>query len=205
MFIVLFILMFIFLAAIIGWFAVTSYLLDKYQKNNPPFLKEYDYTEDDFISVLKAVFVNYWVHNRKLLIEMRYRERICVLDPKREARHEIVRTEYWTDAQKSDIHLDGFKRVRGMHDSLLWLFVPVYMKIDNARFFEVPDTMTDGKYDYPQDTGETLHDYASSNATQRFIAAMAKTGLDNMDTHTIIMLIILIIGAVFGLHLFGVF
>ena len=177
-----------------------------YKRYHPEtYCEAYDYTEDDILTVMPSVFVNRWIFDRKLIITLRYRERVCVCDTKRQCRQEIVRTEYWTDEKTKNIHLDGFKRVRGMHDSMLWLGVRMYMRVDNVRYFAVPDTKTNGKFDYPQDTAETLHDYASSNATQKFIAAMSKTALANMDTHTLIMIIILAVGAIFGMHLFGVF
>lgn len=201
-----FIFVLILVVLIIAFFIAKFLLKSKFKKDHPEtYCEAYDYTEDDIFTILSSVFVNKWIYDRKLIITLRYRERICVTDPKRRIRQEIVRTEYWTDEKKKNIHLDGYRTVRGMHDSMLWLGVPMYMRVDNVRYFAVPDTKTSGKFDYPQDTAETLHDYASSNATQKFIAAMSKTALANMDTHTLIMIIILAVGAIFGMHLFGVF
>lgn len=203
---VLLILMIIMIAGIIACVTIPPYLQKKFKKKHPEtYRKEYDYTQDRVTDILQSVFVNYWLYGRKLLINLHYRERICVLEPEREDWRELCRTEYWTDETKANIHLAGYKKVRGMHDSILWAFVPVYMQVENASYFVVPDTKTNDKFDYPQDTAETLHDYASSNATQRFIAAMSKTSIDNIDMHTIIMIALLAVGAIFGMKMLGVF
>lgn len=192
----------LFLIVIIGYLFTTWIIRKQFKKKHPEiYFERYDYTEDDVLTVLQNVFVNRWIYGRKLVITMRYATKTYG----NHTRREMIRSEYWTDKKKKDIHLDGYRVVRGMHDSLLWLGVGVYMRVKNAQYFDVPDTKTNGKFDYPQDTGETLHDYASSNATQKFIAAMSKTAISNMDTHTLIMIIILAVGAIFGMHLFGVF
>lgn len=120
-----------------------------------------------------------------------------------EARYK--RTEIWTDRKPEELQRDGYKRVTGLHDSILWWGVPIYMRIDGGEKFDITQTDANGNLLYSQDTAATLHDVMQSHATEAFIKGMGKTQLSTMDTQKIIMIAIIAAGAFFGMYMLGIF
>lgn len=199
----------IILIAFVGFTIYARKLRKDWKKAHPLGTRiPFDYTEEDTFTLLKTIFVNRYVYKRKLVVHFRYD---MIYDnffrPDYKPTRAIMRMEFWTDAKKKDLGTLGYKPVKGLHDSIMWVGIPIYMIVENGRAFEVPDTKDDnGNFLFPQDTAETLQDYASSSATQKFIAAMSKVqSIGTMDLQTIIMIAIIGVGAIFGLHIMGVF
>lgn len=113
---------------------------------------------------------------------------------------------FWVDWTTEKINEDKYKIAKGFNDSLLFLFVPQYIRIHNMKAFDVSvkDPAT-GVYIYSQDTASTLHDAMVSQSDMRFRKGMSKVGMQTMDIQTIIMIVIVGVGAIFGLHMLGVF
>lgn len=209
MIIAIFLILAIIIIGIVGFTIYARKLREDWKKAHPLGTRlPFDYTEEDNLSLLKTIFVNRYVYKRKLIVHFRYD---MIFDnffrPDYRPTRAIMRMEYWVDTKKKDLGIQGYKPVKGLHDSIMWIGVPVYMIVENGRAFEVPeDKDENGNYLYPQDTAETLQDYASSSATSKFIAAMSKAqSLGTMDLQTIIMIVIIGVGAIFGMHILGVF
>lgn len=209
MIIAIFLILAIIVFAFLGFSIYAKKLRDDWNKKHPLGTRiPFDYTEEDSITVFKDIFVNKWIYRRKLIAHFRYS---MIYDnffrPDYTPTRALFREEYWVDTKRKDLGTMGYKPVKGLHDSILWFGVKTYMIVENGKMFEVPDSRDEnGNYLYPQDTAETLQDYASSSATQKFIAAMSKVAaLGTMDLQTIIMIVIVGVGAVFGMHMLGVF
>lgn len=113
-----------------------------------------------------------------------------------------IRAEYWTNATTAEINTRGYKPVERLHDTLLWWRVPQYLMLCDAYKFNVPDDITQ----YPQHTPATMDNKFKSQNYWGFLKKLfAKVGPRDMDTHAIFMVVILLVGAVFGMWMFGVF
>lgn len=203
------ILVFAIIILLVGWLVVTSQLRGKWKAAHPLGTKiPFDYTEEDSFTVMKEIFINRWIYRRKLIANFSYG---MIYDnffrPDYTPTRAIFREEYWTDTKKKDLGALGYKPVKGLHDSIAWIGVKTYMMVENGETFEVPDDRDeDGQYIYPQDTAETLQDYASSSATDKFISAMSKAAtFGTMDLQKILLIGIVAVGAIFGMFMLGVF
>lgn len=115
------------------------------------------------------------------------------------------RTNTWTRLKPYELELRGFKRCERLYDSIVWWGVPVYLKLQDFRMYDITaDKEPDGSYTYSQDTPATLNDFMRSNATEKFIRGMAKTGLPEMDLQKLVMMGIVAVGAVIGLWMLGI-
>lgn len=209
MIVAVFVVIAIIVIGICGFSIYANKLRRESKKNHPLGVKiPFDYTEEDAFTLLKIIFVNKWIYKRKLVAHFRYS---MIYDnfyrPDYTPTRSLTREEYWVDTKSKDLGSLGYKPVKGLHDSIIWMGVKTYLIVENGKAFNVPQTKDEyGNWEYPQDTAETLNDYASSSATQKFIAAMSKVAtLGTMDMQTIIMIVIIGIGAVFGMYMLGVF
>ena len=119
----------------------------------------------------------------------------------------LDRLDEWTSESKEGLNKEGFRRVTGLYDSMIWAGVPVYLQIHGARCAQDrvrSETDNHGQLIYSQDTAATLHDFMQSKATQNFLRGMAKTQMSAMDTQKIIMIAILGAGVLFGLYIMGI-
>lgn len=117
----------------------------------------------------------------------------------------VFREEYWVNAPTPEIMQRGYKPIERLHDGLLWIGVPVYAAVADCHKFIVPtDKDDDGQYIYPQHTPAILDNMAKSNANQRFRKLLTKTAPTALDTHALMMLVIIIAGAVGGMWLLGI-
>jgi hypothetical protein len=117
-----------------------------------------------------------------------------------------LRVDKWTDESPAVLRANGYKRAVGLYDSLVWWGVPVYIRIDGGKTFDVRHAVDElGRLKYSQDTAGTLHDSMQSTATQDFIKGMGKVAMSSMDLQKLAMIGIIAVGAVFGLFMLGVF
>ena len=114
------------------------------------------------------------------------------------------RRDTWTKRSPEELNRDGYYRVDGLYDSIIFWGVPVYIKLHGLRKFDIKTVNDKGELIYSQDTSATLHDVMQSSATQDFIKGMGKTTMAAMDTQKIIMIAILGAGVIFGLYMLGI-
>lgn len=197
---------------LIRWYVNTK-------QGKTPYLKEHDYTANALNQII-AVFWQYRIMKRSLVCNMKV-ELASVAHAPVNTRHPTINganapiirdeqvmnhEEYWTNATKEEINTRGYKPVERLHDSIWWVFVPRYLQIAGAVQFEVPDTIDPktGKYVYPQHTPSIMADRFQSKASDRFRKMLSKQGARTLDLHTMAMLMILAIGAIFGLFMMGI-
>jgi hypothetical protein len=165
-----------------------------------------DYADKRLLSTAVARLKN---HGKILKVTIRMQEHTTYLGygfPPRIARFPAyVRTDKWTDESPADLRSNGYKRVVGLYDSIVWWGVPVYLRIDGGKVFDVKHAVDGaGHLMYSQDTAGTLHDSMQSTATQEFIKGMGKVAMSSMDLQKLAMIGIIGVGAVFGLMMMGV-
>lgn len=116
---------------------------------------------------------------------------------------EAERTNRWTTLKPFDLESRGYRKSEGLYDSIIWWGVPVYVKLEGLKEFDITEKDDRGEYLYSQETPATLNDFLHSNATDKFIKGMTKTAFPEMDLHKLIMLGILICGVLFGAYMMG--
>ena len=115
------------------------------------------------------------------------------------------REEFFTNMDRAKIIADGHKPCVGLHDHIAWAFIPQYMKLSNFEKFNVHVRDKNGSFIFSQDTSGTLHDAMVSENDHKFIKGFGKVEMSKMDLQTMIMILVVGAGAVFGLHFMGVF
>lgn len=159
--------------------------------------KEHKYTDRDLFKPFRdmwEVFWQYWIYHRSLKVDI-----VGKWNPVLN-KEEYHRTEIWTDEPSEKIHQNGYKVIEGLHDSLIWWGVPIYARLYNLRTVEITDPNAS------RDTPTTLHDRMSTNLTTRFAKSMARaTAIAGMDLQKLILMGAIGVGAILGMHFFGVF
>lgn len=124
--------------------------------------------------------------------------------PKKRRKAEF--THWWTTEKKYQLREQGYKQVKGMvhHDSLIWMFTPVFIKMDGMCKIDIDETNSKSM-PMPLTTATRLNDIMKSNAIADFIKGLIKGSANKMDTQTMIMMGIIGVGAVFGMHMMGLF
>lgn len=114
------------------------------------------------------------------------------------------RYDRWTSDSAEELQKQGYLKVDGLYDSIVYWGVPVYMRINNASMFDIHVKDAEGNFIYSQDTAATLHDSMTSNATMAFLKGMNRIAWQAMDMQKIIMIAIVGAGAIFGLYMLGI-
>ncbi len=111
----------------------------------------------------------------------------------------------WVDWSTAAINEQKYKLGKVFQDSILFAFVPQYVKLHNMKVFDVSVKTAAGDFIYSQDTASTLHDAMVSQSDVQFRKGMSKVGMQTMDIQTIIMIAVVGVGAIFGMHMLGLF
>lgn len=117
----------------------------------------------------------------------------------------VERHDHWTQLSTQELELMGYRKCRGLYDNLFWWGVPVYLRLEGLSQFDIRQVNERGELIYSQDTATTLHDVMTGNAVADFIKGLARGQPANMDIQKIIAIVIIGVGAVFGMHILGVF
>lgn len=160
---------------------------------------DYPYCEKNLFKKAFLIFWYGWVKGMILLID-------GVAKPSEFGGREVCRWSHrFTDLPRSEICARGYKVGKGFHDNLMWMFIPVFVKLNGFKCFDVSVKDKNGMFLYSQDTAGTLNDSMVSDNDAKFIKGMGKVQLSGMDLQTMIMIIIIGAGAIFGLHMLGLF
>lgn len=158
---------------------------------------EHNYTKRGIIKAFKDLYecVWYgWIRGLRLKVDLKGKEHLI------SGRQGYERTEYWTDEKPEDLHAKGYRSVEGLKNSLIWYGVPVYGKLQGFRTIEITDPAAS------KDTPMTLDDRMHSNLTTKFAKSLARaTTLAGMDIQKMVLMGAIAVGAVLGMHYFGVF
>lgn len=144
------------------------------------------YTRESIFTLPFIIFYHKWIKGRKLLIDI-------IGKPKElPGRPLYYRKEKWTDELPEEIHSQGYRTVHGLHDSILWWFVPMYIRFHNFEEFDIKTAYPDKK-----DTAITLNDAMLSDADERFKKGLLKTAVGSVaDWQKIILMGALAVGVV---------
>lgn len=169
-----------------------------------------EYWNKGIIYNIKSRVKNRTLDGKRLIVDLNFTEKIQGYwngkEFERTKANYVERTDEWTTMSSEALQESGYKKVKGLYDSLIWWGVPVYMKIHGLKKIDLKTICDEtGQLVYSQDTSATLHDAMQSNATMEFIKGMGKTTMSAMDTQKIIMIALLGAGAFFGLYIMGVF
>ena len=165
-------------------------------------LMEYPYYCNTFIGKVKRIWhiLMAQIMLYKLCIEIRINPGII------NDKNEFIRFDRWTTESKDTIVAKGYAPCVGMHDNLLWIGIPQFIKIVHGEEFDISQTDKNGQFIWSQDTPATLNDAMSSEADKDFFRGMGRAHtLLNMDIQTITMIAIVGVGAIVGLWFLGVF
>ena len=127
---------------------------------------EHIYTRETFFSSLCEVIKHGWIKKHKLLVDILLRPNEFKGVPV------YLRREKWTDAHDDEICSKGYKLAKGLHDSIMWSGVRIYVKIHNAIEFPIGEVFPEKK-----DTAFTLNDAMLSDTDNKFKKSLAKAAL----------------------------
>ena len=165
-------------------------------------LTKHEYQRPGILYHLGQIIWHRWVKGEVLKVELDVRPQTAIFGKQPKYR----RYEYWTNEKTSELRsIYDYKKAIKWYDSLIWMGVPVWLKIRNVEQFDIRQRDKSGNFIYSQDTAATLNDVMTSNATSVFIKQMAKIAMSKMDLQTMILMAIIGVGAVVGLHYLGIF
>lgn len=154
---------------------------------------EHRYTKESIFTTPFEIFYQKWIRQRKLIVDIYLKP--DVLGGKDYYRQ----TEYWTDEDSDEINTKGYLDAVGLHDSIFWTGVPIYVKIHNAVEFPIAEI-----YPAKKDTAYTINDSAMSRATEKFKRAMARAQLTaSADWQKIGLIAVLGVGVMIATKIFG--
>lgn len=158
---------------------------------------EHNYTQRGIIKAFKDLFECIWYGWIK---GMRFKVDITGRNYMLKSNQWYDRKEYWTDQKSEDLHATGYKSIEGLKNSLIWWGIPIYGRLQGFKTLELTDPNAS------KDTPMTLDDRMHSNLTTKFAKSLARaTTLAGMDLQKMLLMGAIAIGAVIGMHYFGVF
>lgn len=155
---------------------------------------KHDYTKE---SIFKTPFEVLWrgrFQGMKLLVDITFRPDVLPGKP------EYRQTEYWTDLDTDLIHANGYREAVGLHDSIFWSGIPIYVKLHNAKEFPIAQV-----YPEKKDTAYTINDAMLSNTERDFKRGLARAQLTaTADWQKIFLLLIVGAGIILGTKMMGI-
>ena len=158
---------------------------------------EHNYTQRGIIKAFKDLFECIWYGWIK---GMRFKVDITGRNYMLKSNQWYDRKEYWTSEKSEDLHATGYKSIEGLKNSLIWWGIPIYGRLQGFKTLEITDPNAS------KDTPMTLDDRMHSNLTTKFAKSLARaTTLAGMDLQKMLLMGAIAIGAIVGMHYFGVF
>lgn len=158
---------------------------------------EHNYTQRGIIKAFKDLFecIRYgWIKRMRFKVDITGRNYLL------KSNQWYDRKEYWTDEKSEDLHATGYKPIEGLKNSLIWWGIPIYGRLQGFKTLEITDPNAS------KDTPMTLDDRMHSNLTTKFAKSLARaTTLAGMDIQKMVLMGAIAVGAVLGMHYFGVF
>lgn len=148
---------------------------------------EHDYTKEKF---WRQLFRNiYYGKLKKMKLLVNFIAKPSVLPGKK---NYYRREEEWTDQSTDEIHSQGYREAKGLHDSIVWSGIPIY-----ARFFNFEEFAIEEIFPTKKDTAETLNDAMLSDSDEKFKRGLAKASIGAAaDWQKIALILALGVGAV---------
>lgn len=154
---------------------------------------EHKYTRESIFTTPFEILHRRWLQGRKLLVDITLKPGVLGGVP------EYVQKEVWTTMPSEEIHAIGYEEAKGLHDSILWWGVMIYVRIHNAVEFDIKKYYPDKK-----DTAYTLGDALASNTDKQYKKLMARAQLtENADWQKLFLILIIGAGAILGTKMMG--
>lgn len=154
---------------------------------------EHIYTRESIFTTPFEILNRRWLQGRKLLVDITLKPGLWGGEP------EYIQKEKWTKIPSEEIHAMGYEEAKGLHDSILWWGVGIYVRIHNAVEFDI------AKY-YPEkrDTAYTLGDALASDTDKQYKKLMARAQLtEKADWQKMFLMLIIGAGIILGTKMMG--
>ena len=155
---------------------------------------EHKYTRESIYTTPFEIFFRRWIQQKKLIIDIYLKPDVLP------GENEYRQTEYWTNTPAEELHAKGYREAVGLHDSIFWWNVAIFVRIHNAVEFPIKEI-----YPEKKDTAYTLNDAMLSNTDREFKRSMARAQLTaTADWQKLGLIAILGVGVIIATKWFGI-
>ena len=155
---------------------------------------EHKYTRESIFTTPFEIFFRRWIQQKKLIVDISLKPDVLP------GENEYRQTEYWTKTPAEELHAKGYREAVGLHDSIFWWNVQIFVKIHNAVEFPIKEI-----YPEKKDTAYTLNDAMLSNTDKEFKRLIARYQLTaNADWQKLGLIAILGVGVIIATKWFGI-
>lgn len=155
---------------------------------------EHKYTKEFFLTTPFEILLRRWMQGMRLLVDISFKPEELGGKP------EYMQREYWTDMDPDEIHAIGYREAVGLHDSITWWGVPIYVRLHNAKEFPISQI-----YPEKKDTAYTINDAMLSNTERDFKRGLMRAQLtQTADWQKIFLMLIIGAGALLGTKMMGI-
>ena len=155
---------------------------------------EHKYTRESIFTTPFEIFFRRWIQQKKLIVDISLKPDVLP------GENEYRQTEYWTKTPAEELHAKGYREAVGLHDSIFWWNVQIFVKIHNAVEFPIKEI-----YPEKKDTAYTLNDAMLSNTDREFKRSMARAQLTaTADWQKLGLIAILGVGVIIATKWFGI-
>lgn len=154
----------------------------------------HDYTTETFFSTGWEILKRRWLQGKKLVIDFYLKPSWLKTAP------EYIRKEKWVKTPSAELHAVGYQESTGLHDSLIWSGVKMYVKLHDSKEFPISDVFPEKK-----DTAYTLNDAMLSTSDKEFKRGLARAQLTaTADWQKLFLILIIGAGAILGTKMMGI-
>ena len=154
----------------------------------------HDYTTETFFSTGWEILKRRWLQGKKLVIDFYFQPAWLKTRP------QYIRKEKWIKTPSAELHAVGYQESTGLHDSLIWSGVKMYVKLHDSKEFPISDVFPEKK-----DTAYTLNDAMLSTSDKEFKRGLARAQLTaTADWQKLFLILIIGAGAILGTKMMGI-
>lgn len=151
------------------------------------------YTKEFFLTTPFEILYRKWIRGMRLLVDITLKPSYLGGKPK------YNQTEKWTDMDPDEIHAIGYREAVGLHDSIVWWGVPIYVRIHNDYEFPIAEI-----YPEKKDTAYTINDAMLSNTERDFKRGLMRAQLTaTADWQKLFLIGIIGAGIILGTKMMG--
>lgn len=151
------------------------------------------YTKEFFLTTPFEILYRKWIRGMRLLVDITFKPPYLGGEPK------YNQTEKWTDMDPDEIHAIGYREAVGLHDSIVWWGVPIYVRIHNDHEFPIAEI-----YPEKKDTAYTINDAMLSNTERDFKRGLMRAQLTaTADWQKLFLIGIIGAGIILGTKMMG--
>lgn len=155
---------------------------------------KHKYTKEFFLTTPFEILLRRWMQGMRLLVDITFKPGVLGGKP------EYYQEENWTDMDPDEIHAIGYREAVGLHDSITWWGVGIYVRLHNDAEFPIAQIYPDKK-----DTAYTINDAMLSNTERDFKRGLMRAQLtQTADWQKIFLMLIIGAGALLGTKMMGI-